>query len=278
MSTIFTKPMSLLEVAVIKLAPVWVTCVLIIGLAHPAFSQATPGFEKAMHVYKKDTLPYRILYPVNFDRTKDYPVVLFLHGAGERGDDNEKQLVHGSKLFLQPGNRAQYPAIVVFPQCPKDDAWTRRAVKKVDGKRQFSFKKGGKPSPAMGVLVHLVDSLYQLPFVDQGRVYLGGLSMGGMGTFELAWRRPGMFAAAFPICGGGNPKNARQYAEKIPFWIFHGAKDDVVPPEYSEQMVAAIQAHGGQVKFSLYPEANHNSWDKAFAEPDLMPWLFSKSK
>ena len=241
-------------------------------------AQVSQDYEREIYRYKKDTLPYRILYPVNFDVKQDYPLIFFLHGSGERGNDNEKQLVHGSDLFLQPSNREQYPAIVVFPQCPGGDAWTRRAMKTVDGKRQFYFKKGGRPSPPMNVLLHLVDSMYQLSFIDKTRVYVGGLSMGGMGTFELVRRRPGIFAAAFPICGGGNPKNAKQYAETIPFWIFHGAKDDVVPPEYSEQMVEAIQSKGGQVRFSLYPEADHNSWDKAFAEPELLPWLFSKSR
>ena len=140
---IFTNPGSLLKGAVIKLAAVLVTCSSIIGLTHRAFSQTATDFQKAAHSHKNDTLPYRILFPVNFDRTKAYPVVLFLHGSGERGSDNEKQLIHGSDLFLHPGNREQYPAIVVFPQCPEDDAWTRRTVKKRDDKRQFSFRIGG---------------------------------------------------------------------------------------------------------------------------------------
>lgn len=99
-----------------------------------------------------------------------------------------------------------------------------------------------------------------------------------MGTFELVSRMPKTFAAAAPICGGDNPKSAKKYAKKVPFWIFHGLKDDVVPPHFSQDMAKAIEAKGGKVKLTLYPNANHNSWDPAFAEPELLPWLFSKTK
>ena len=100
--------------------------------------------------------------------------------------------------------------------------------------------------------------------------------MGGMGTFELVYRRARKIAGAVAICGGSNPDNAKKYSKKVPFWIFHGKKDNVVPPIQSEQMVEAIRSNGGEVRFTLYPEANHNSWDPAFAEPELLPWLFSQ--
>ena len=108
-------------------------------------------------------------------------------------------------------------------------------------------------------------------------MYVGGLSMGGMGTFEIVWRNPKLFAAAFPICGGADTGSAKKFS-KISWWIFHGAKDDVVLPLFSQRIVTALQQINADVKFTLYPEANHNSWDNALAEPELMPWLFSNVK
>jgi predicted peptidase len=243
-------------------------------------AQDKSSFEKREHTYKGGKLSYRVLYPVDFDESKTYPVVYFLHGAGERGTDNEKQLVHGSKLFLNAQNREKFPAIVVFPQCPPDDYWANvsRDVNETTGKREFIFSKKGKPTQAMKGAMSLIDSLVTLPFTDNKRIYISGLSMGGMGTFELVSRKPKLFAAAMPICGGDSPKSAKLYAKHVPFWVFHGAKDDIVLPEFSEKMVAAIRANGGEVKFSLYPNANHNSWDSAFAEPEYLSWLFSQSK
>ena len=237
-------------------------------------------FEAGTHNYKEGKLLYQVSYPDNYDASKTYPLLLFLHGAGERGDDNKKQLVHGSKLFLNPENREKFPAIVVFPQCPTEDHWANvDRTADENGKRQFTFfKTNKKPTNAMTGLLSLVDSLTNLSQVNQNQVYVMGLSMGGMGTFELVSRRPKTFAAAAPICGGDNPKVAGKYAKKLPFWIFHGLKDNVVPPHFSEDMAKAIEAKGGNVKLTLYPNANHNSWDPAFAEPELLPWLFSQSK
>lgn len=256
------------------------TFLITLTLVNLTLAQDKSAFEKREHNFKQGKLAYRILYPENFDKSKSYPLVYFLHGAGERGTDNEKQLVHGSKLFLDAQNRKDYPAIVVFPQCPSDDYWANvsREVNPDTGKRDFIFSKKGKPTRAMKGALSLIDSLVNLSWTDPNRVYVSGLSMGGMGTFELVSRRPDMFAAAMPICGGDNPKSVKTYAKKLPFWVFHGAKDNVVPARFSEQMVEALKARGGSVKFSLYPNANHNSWDSAFAEPEFLSWLFAQSK
>lgn len=240
-----------------------------------AFSQDV--YEKKLLIEDGDTLPYRILLPKNYDAAKKYPLILFLHGAGERGNDNETQLVHGSKLFLRDSIRDQYPAIVVFPQCPANSYWSNVDIKVENGKRKFNFNLGSEPTKAMELLIELLDELDDDYKINSKQRYIGGLSMGGMGTFELVHRKPKYFAAAFPICGGAHPETAEKL-KKIPWWIFHGAKDDVVPPEASQQMVDALKAHGADVKFCLYPNANHNSWDPAFAEKDLIPWLFSNKK
>ena len=124
-------------------------------------------------------------------------------------------------------------------------------------------------------VLDLLDDLLSAAYIDHDRVYLGGLSMGGMGTFDLLSLKPDIFAAAFPICGGGNPRTARKISRVTAFWIFHGAEDETVDPQYSEEMAAALKKHKGDVKLTIYPGTGHNSWDSAFAEKDLLPWVFS---
>jgi len=234
-------------------------------------------FTKEQFINGGDTLQYRMLLPENFDPAKEYPVLFFLHGAGERGSDNEAQLIHGSKLFLKPEVRKNFPAIVIFPQCPKNDFWAN--VKFGDGKsnERFGFQKGGKPGKAMALLMGLLGKFKSEKFTDNARFYVGGLSMGAMGTFELLRRKPKAFASAFAICGGDHVENVKKY-KKIPLWVFHGGKDTTVPIEKSEIVVNELKRLNGNVKFSIYPEAGHNSWDSAFAEPEFLSWLFSFKK
>lgn len=232
-------------------------------------------FQKHWYFQGSDTLPYRLLLPENFDPQKNYPLILFLHGSGERGNDNEAQLIHGSSLFLRDSIRKNYPAIVIFPQCPSNSYWSNVKIENKEGKRVFSFPEKGEPSVAMNMLLNLIKEIQQKYHPDEKRLYVGGLSMGGMGTFELVRRNPKMFAAAFPICGGSNTKTAKKL-KRPNWWIFHGLKDDVVPPELSQAMADALKKKGADVQLTLYPDANHNSWDAAFAEKSLMPWLFSK--
>ncbi|HAD97068.1 MAG TPA: phospholipase [Cryomorphaceae bacterium] len=240
-----------------------------------AFAQ-NEEFKREVFVHDGDSLLYRVLWPENFDADEKYPVVLFLHGAGERGNDNQTQLVHGSKLFRD--SIQKYPAIVIFPQCPQDDYWANVKKERNDYGYHHYFSNGEEPTPSMKLLMALVDSVVLMPYVNTNRIYVGGLSMGGMGTFEIVYRMPDMFAAAFPICGGGNMESAAVYAKKVPFWIFHGAQDDIVLPYHSIKMRKAIADAGGDVELTIYPNANHNSWDPAFAEPGLLKWIFSHSK
>ncbi len=227
-------------------------------------------FQAKSFSYDSLELPYRILYPENFNSNEKYPLVLFLHGSGEKGDDNKKQLVHGSKLFEQ--SREEFPAIVIFPQCPVESRWTK--LMNEGAETEINYDE----SPALGMtmVLGLLDSLLKLDFIDQTRIYGGGLSMGGRGTFEIVWRRPEIFAAAFAICGDACLDCAKDYNPDLSMWIFHGAKDDVVLPENSKLMAEKLKPVISEVKYTLYPEANHNSWDPAFAEPELLPWLYSK--
>ncbi|MBB2145600.1 prolyl oligopeptidase family serine peptidase [Pedobacter sp. LMG 31464] len=241
------------------------------------FAQDLSKYKKENFIQGTDTLKYRILYPENFDATKKYPVVFFLHGSGERGNDNEKQLTHGGKLFLTDNFRETYPTIVIFPQCAEDNYWSNVEIEEVSGKRFFTFQKGGEPTKPMALLLKLTDQFVNQSFVNKSKVYVGGLSMGGMGTFEILRRRTKTFAAAFAICGGDNIQNVKKY-QHVPLWIFHGRLDDVVAPQFSFNIYRELKKLGHEPKFTIYPKANHNSWDSAFAEPNLLPWLFSNQK
>lgn len=259
----------------------YVATLLILLSSFTATAQADlEAYERRQFIKGNDTLPYRILYPEDYNPNQTYPLILVLHGAGERGRNNEAQLVHGARMFLRPEYRQQFPAIVVFPQCPPEDYWSNvNIVYSPDSSsRTFNFRKGGKPTKALKTVMALIKELEKSGSTDKSRMYLGGLSMGGMGTFELLRRKPDTFAAAFPICGGGHPAGAKKYAKKVNLWVFHGEEDSVVPVEKSTVMVEAIRQAGGEVKYTMYPGVNHNSWDYAFAEPELLPWLFSNHK
>ncbi|MEN1785483.1 MAG: alpha/beta hydrolase-fold protein [Bacteroidota bacterium] len=236
-------------------------------------------YEKKIFAVGGNTLPYRLLLPKDFNPQKAYPLVVFLHGSGERGNDNEKQLTHGAALFLQDSVRTKYPAIVVFPQCAENSSWARIDTQ-VQGpleRRMFTFYPKASPTLDMRLLEGLIAQLQKDYNIRKKQRYVGGLSMGGMGTFELVNRNPSVFSAAFPICGGAHPKIARRL-QKTDWWVFHGGADVVVPPKYSTNMVEALQNKGAKVRYALYPAVGHNSWDRAFKEPDLLPWLFSKSR
>lgn len=259
-----------------RMKKIWITlAATLLGMALHA--QDYSPYQKKIFILHQDTLRYRILYPKQYDLHKKYPLVVFLHGSGERGDDNEKQLSHGGDLFLQDSNREKFPALVVFPQCPADSAWAAFQVYQgSDSLRHFRFSLHTPPGTAMRLTVKLIGELVAGGQVDTKRIYLGGLSLGGFGTFDMLWRYPGLFAAAFPICGAGNPAAVKLYNRRTAVWIFHGAKDPVVPYVNSKQMYAAMRKRGMQVKYTLYPDAEHDSWDSAFSEKDLLPWLFSK--
>ncbi|MEO7444067.1 MAG: prolyl oligopeptidase family serine peptidase [Ferruginibacter sp.] len=235
-------------------------------------------FQKKWMVQGGDTMPYRLLLPKGYDGIRKFPLLVFLHGSGERGRDNEKQLVHGSKLFLREDVRTNYPAIIVFPQCSNNDYWSNvMHLQDESNKHVFYFPEDGRATEAMDMVQELVKYLIVSYPVQKNRVYAGGLSMGGMGTFELVRRMPKTFAAAFAICGGANPSTAKEIKD-VKWWIFHGLKDDVVPPIHSRLMEAALKKKGANIKATYYPNANHNSWDSTFAEPGLLPWLFAQSR
>ncbi len=256
-------------------------CILFILLPCLVNAQApdTDLFERQLFLQGNDTLPCRILSPLHFSAEKKYPLIVFLHGSGERGNDNETQLKWGSTLFLDSSNRERFPAIVVFPQCPSDSSWSVRIRNRsADSSDTYRFPMNAPPTRPLQLVMSFIDTLIQSGVVDPRRIYIGGLSMGGFGTFELLWRRPALFAAAIPICGGGNPASAKLYGKHFSLWVFHGADDDVVPVAGSRNMVNALKEAGAKVKYTEYPGVKHDSWVRAFAEPELLPWLFTQKR
>ncbi len=230
------------------------------------------------YVDGSDSLLYRKLLPQDFSPDQTYPLVLFLHGAGERGSDNEKQLTHGSGLFMNPMTRGAYPAVVLFPQCPEDSYWSQVDVDRSTYPIGLDFNYDKEATRPMHLVMQLLQQYIDQPYVDPSRVYVMGLSMGGMGTFEILSRMPDTFAAAVPICGGGDPASVTGYADKTALWIFHGGVDQVVDPKLSLEMFQALFEAGARPGFTMYPQINHNSWDYAFVEAELLPWLFSQAK
>jgi predicted peptidase len=217
-------------------------------------------------------LLYRLLMPKNIEEQHRYPLVLFLHGIGERGDDNEAQLKWGAKNFATDENMEKYPCFVAVPQCPLNDLWV--ALQELSP----SYSMIEKPTEAMRMALELVEALQrEFPQIDPKRIYVIGLSMGGFGTWDAVQRKPDLFAAAVPICGGGDVTKAEQIA-KVPIWAFHGAEDRLVIPKWSRDMIKAIQEAGGNPKYTEYPGIGHQSWIKAYSDPELLSWLFSKKK
>ena len=244
-----------------------------------SYGQKSNGYAAAYFRSGNDTLPFRYLEPLEIKKGKKYPVIIVLHGTGERGRDNKLQLVHGAKSFMDPSLRNNYPAYIIFPQCKVNTSWARAKKSRFtfDTLGGFTYSSAQPPTRPLALLMQLVNSISNQPSVDKDRIYIGGLSMGGMATFELLWRKPGFFAAAFPICGGGDPAKVAMYKE-VPLWIFHGKEDPVVRVSNSRRMLNAFKEAGGSAKYSEYPGVGHNSWNNAFAEAGLVPWLFSKSR
>ena len=239
-------------------------------------AQDLTAFQSKLFIQGNDTLRYRILYPEKYKKNRAYPLVMFLHGAGERGNDNLAQLTHGATLFLKPENRKYFKSIVIFPQCPANKSWS--TFKRVNGK--FVGSDSESESPIEQRLVKtLMDSMLLNGHILERQVYLGGLSMGAFGSYDMLIRYPDYFAAAFPICGIADIPMLVQKAKNVPMWIFHGEKDLVVSPEPNRELYKALMTAGAtDITYSEYAGVGHNSWTNAFAEPKLLPWVFSQKK
>ncbi|MGA8153321.1 MAG: dienelactone hydrolase family protein [Terriglobales bacterium] len=255
------------------------TLLLLLLIAVPAFGRKhETGFLNRAVVIGGQDYRYEVFVPEKFDRHKKWPVILFLHGVGERGDDGVLETDVGIAHAIRH-NAANFPFIVVMPQCRKDSHWIHSNMQ----------------AQALDALEKSVKEFNG----DRSRIYLTGLSMGGYGTWDMAAKYPGKFAAYVPICGGihgppghpdvsvglaQDPQVTDPYAEtarrigSTPIWIFHGGADPTVPVEESRKMAEALQVAKATVRYTEYPGVGHNSWDKAYAEPDLVPWLLAQRR
>jgi predicted peptidase len=217
------------------------------------FGDDQPGNQKSarLDTQVKVQMDYLLYLPKNYDKQESWPLVLFLHGAGERGDDLELVKVHGPPKLIAEGK--DFPFIVVSPQCPKERWW--------------------EPIE----LTALLDQIVKTHKVDEDRICVTGLSMGGFGSWRLAAYTPHRFAAIAPICGGGETYWTRRFPH-LPVWVFHGAKDTGVPLERSQEMVDALKKAGGEPKLTVYPEAGHDSWTETYNNPKFYEWLMEQER
>ncbi len=217
------------------------------------------GFKTGQHAYSFDkkfivevSCDYLLHLPKEYSKVaKRWPLIMFLHGAGERGNNLELVKRHGLPKVIK--DYEEFPFIVVSPQCPKGQWWDEQT------------------------LIGLLDELEAQYVVDTNRVYLTGLSMGGFGTWSLATKYPDRFAAIAPVCGGGYPYLAYRLA-KVPIWAFHGAKDRRVPLYESKRMVEAVKHFGGQAKLTVYPRAGHDCWTETYDNPELYNWFLEHQR
>ena len=218
-------------------------------------------------------LRYRWYFPSDIQSGEKVPLLIFLHGAGERGDDNEKTLVHGARDFVSEKLQSRQKCAVLIPQCPEGQQWVN--VPWSDDAHTIP----SEPSDALKLVKQLMDELCESQAIDTNRIYLSGLSMGGFGAWDLVSRYPNHFAAVVAICGGGDSdeKVVRKF-KHVPIWVFHGDADQAVKVKRSRDMVAALKAVGGQPKYTEYPNTGHNSWTETYANPDLYRWLLSQKR
>lgn len=243
-------------------------------------AQDFSAYQEGYYQVNDFVLPYRILAPKTVSEQKQ-PLLIFLHGAFEKGTDNQKQLMIGGKFFLRDSIRENYPAYILFPQCPPDDSWAyfENLIDLSTGYAKdwvFPFRKD--PTYVSAVLKLLVDSIVHSGKIDPSKIYIAGLSQGGMGVLDLIARYPDFFAGGISMCGAGNPSTVRLFAGKVSLWLFHGDADPIVPSIFSEQFHRRLKKAHAAVRFDLYRGVAHDCWIKAFAEPDLMSWLFAQKK
>jgi predicted peptidase len=226
--------------------------ILIILIASMGFCQNEVK-EFNYQLKKEIKLKYLIYLPNNYSEKDKYPLVLFLHGSGERGSDINKVKKHGLPKLIEEGK--QFPFIIISPQCPENKIWNNLTEE-------------------LYLLIKDVTNKYS---VDDKKIYCTGLSMGGFGTWALAIAYPDLFAAIAPVCGGAISFQA-PILKHLPIWAFHGYKDQAVPIAYQQMMVDALINLNANIKFTVYKNYGHNIWDTTYNRQDLYDWLLSNSK
>ncbi len=225
-----------------------------------------------------EKIPYRLFTPKSYDPSKKYPVVLWLHGSEGRGDDNSKQIsggnIKGAQGWAEPRCQNSHPCFVIAPQMPAGGFWaTHEGAPPKDVKNLMVVE----PTENLLRVVELMKAILEEYSIDKDRVYVTGQSMGGFGTWAIITAEPNMFAAAIPVCGGGDPAKAGSI-KHIAIWAFHGSKDSLVPVERSRNMIKALKEVGVNPKYTEYSNMDHGIWEKAYAESSLVSWLFNQKR
>ena len=228
-------------------------------------------FKKDVYINGNDSLPYRLLYPLNYNKKKQYPIVVFLAGDGERGSDNEKQLYAIPQALIDKAGRQKYSCFILAPQCPQKRLWVHFP------NFPESLRATAVPTFPAKWTFELLDQLTkQLP-IDLNRIYITGYSGGGEGTFDFLTRRPDFFAAAIPVCSVSDTAKANTI-HSIPIWAFHGDKDEINDVKYSRLIIEALKKSGGQPKYIEFAGMGHNIVNEAYTETGLFDWLFLQKK
>ncbi len=230
-------------------------------------------FQKRTYVSDGYTLPYRLYIPKAYDCGERYPLLVFLHGAGERGDDNERQLDNCLQKMFDDPTSPVYDSIIMVPQCPTTSQWVLTNW----GKGNYSIYDTPE-SRELECVCAVMDEIRGFYNVDDDRVYVTGISMGGFGTWDLLARHGARFAAGMPVCGGGDTEYAK-LLKRIPIRTFHGSEDEAVPVSGTRQMYAAIRRAGGElIDYTEFDGCGHPIWDMVYSDRDNIDWLYSQSR
>ena len=216
------------------------------------------------------TIPYELMVPPGYDKSQKYPLIIFFHGAGERGADNQIQLRFVAKDCAAPAFQAAHPCFVIAPQCPQNEQWVDMPWGATSGVRP------AQPSPAMQLALGALAAVTAEFNIDKSRIYATGLSMGGYAVWDCITRFPDRFAAAVACCGGGDDSTVTAAVARVPVWAFHSDDDPIVPVVRSRNMIAAMKKMGGNPHYTEYHGLGHLIGPKAYGEPDLYPWLFQQ--
>lgn len=230
-----------------------------------AGQNAVDGFVARVYRHGSQSMPYRFFIPPGYKQEMQYPLVLWLHGAGGAGRDNRAQIsgdqIPGTHTWTKPQNQTQHPAFVLAPQSPTN--WVSAGLDRL--------------SPEMSMVLSIIEAVRSEFNIDPARIYVAGQSDGGVGTWNVITQKPDFFAAAVPLCGVGDPSRVSKIVD-LPIWAFHGERDRVISVIESRKMVNALRRAGGHPRYTEYPNVGHDVWPRAFAELDLVEWLFAQHR
>jgi predicted peptidase len=242
--------------------------VALLGLNRKVIPQQQSGFlARSFQSSRGKRMPYRLFIPAEYESRTKYPLVLWLHGGAGRGSDNLSQIsggnTSGSHVWTLPENQIKNPCFVVAPQCPVNQAWA--TVSRT------------QPTEQLHLALELLQLVMRISSIDDRRLYVAGQSLGGFGAWAAITEQPNLFAAAIPICGGGDESEASKLVN-TPVWAFHGEIDEAVSVERSRRMIDAIKRAGGMPRYTEYRGADHVIWERVFHESELLPWMFSQRR